>query len=136
MTYIVGNHTESIEQASMMTKTISRSLEKAITITNSIDKTLTSGSLIVDAAVVIIIPISGLLLFNYGLQPTMTRNAILIFSGLAVAGAIVLMRHCSWSCIWRLTKWTYNSTSASSLTQLAREKVGSLTTAPVELELA
>jgi hypothetical protein len=133
MTYVVNNHTESIEQASITAKTISQSLRQAETVAKYWTEVLRLGGNAYDLLLRILLPTCMLVLGSYGLPPTMLRNGGLLLSGYAVAEMLVQARRCNWD--WN--GWArHHSETPSSVTQLAREKLGLLTTPPVGIELA
>lgn len=81
MTDLLNNHSESLEQASFTAFGIHDSLEKAAKFAQSWSESSVLGSSMGDYAIRIVGPLATVFLGNYGLPPSLTRNALLILSG-------------------------------------------------------
>lgn len=82
MTTLLYNHTESLEQASSTAFGIHHSLEQAAYAAKSWNQTLSLGSALMDYGLRVSCPIASVFLGNYGLPPSLTRNAALVLGGM------------------------------------------------------
>jgi hypothetical protein len=80
ITNLLQDHTEHLEQASFAVSYIHSSLEKAATAAGSWNATLMGGSL-GNYSLRIGTPLTTLILGNYGLPPSLFRNAALLLGG-------------------------------------------------------
>lgn len=80
ITNLLQDHTEHLEQASFTVSYIHSSLEKAATAAGSWNATLMGGSL-GNYSLRIGTPLTTLILGNYGLPPSLFRNAALLLGG-------------------------------------------------------
>jgi len=81
MTRLLNSHTESLEYARSTAFGIHDSLEQAARAANSWNQTLKVTSTIVDYGLRLSCPIASLFLGNYGLPPSLIRNAALVLGG-------------------------------------------------------
>ena len=132
MTTLLHNHTESLEYASSTAFAIHHNLEQAANAARSWNQTLSLGSTIADYGLRISCPIASIFLGNYGLPPSLTRNAALVLGGklrpifldglsdaglgYGVAETIVQIRHTKLS--WSTCIWLWNPLSITAVKQL------------------
>jgi hypothetical protein len=81
MTRLLRNHTEYLELASVTASDIHSSLEKVATSTGSWNDNLTWRDSFSNIPLRIGTPLTTLVLGNYGLAPSLSRNAALILGG-------------------------------------------------------
>jgi len=81
MTTLLSNHTENLEYASSTASGISHSLEQAAYAARSWNQTLSFSSTIANYGLRLSCPIASVFLGNYGLPPSLTRNAALVLGG-------------------------------------------------------
>lgn len=81
MTNLIQNHTEYLELASLTASNIHSTLEKATVFPGSWGQDAEWGGAISNYALRIATPLATLVLGNYGLPPSFTRNAALVLGG-------------------------------------------------------
>lgn len=81
MTTLLQNHTESLELASVTASSIHSNLEKAAASASSWNENFKWGGPLSNYALRIATPLSTLVLGNYGLPPSLARNAALAIGG-------------------------------------------------------
>jgi hypothetical protein len=81
MTNLIQNHTEYLELASLTASNIHSTLEKATIFPGSWGQNAEWGGAISNYALRIATPLATLVLGNYGLPPSFTRNAALVLGG-------------------------------------------------------
>lgn len=81
MTTLLQNHTEHLELASSTASTIHSTLEKAAASAGSWNDNFMLGGSMGNYALRVITPLTALILGNYGLPPSFSRNAALLLGG-------------------------------------------------------
>jgi len=81
MTDLLHNHSEELEYASSTAFSIHSSLEKAAASAKSLNETSFISGSFGDFAIRLIVPLASVFLGNYGLAPSLSRNAVLILGG-------------------------------------------------------
>jgi hypothetical protein len=81
MTTLLQNHTEYLELASVTASSIHSSLEKAAASAGSWNENFKWGGSLSNYALRIVTPLTTLVLGNYGLPPSLARNAALALGG-------------------------------------------------------
>jgi hypothetical protein len=81
MTEIISNHSESLEQASWTALGIHDSLERVVASARSWNETLFVSRTFGDYVIRFVGPLATVFLGNYGLPPSLARNAVLTISG-------------------------------------------------------
>lgn len=104
MTNLIQNHTEYLELASLTASNIHSTLEKATVFPGSWGQGAEWGGAISNYALRIATPLATLVLGNYGLPPSVTRNAALVLGGMSFGELLVHARHLEWT--W-LRDWIY-----------------------------
>lgn len=135
MTYVISNHTEAIEQASLYAKAISQTFEKLAKFANLWNDMFNLDGPAVTWMLRIGSPYLCLFFGTRGIPSSLIRNAILLISGYAFAEIILIqLQPWNWNSgwVWTLKNWTYSSVSPSSDPQLVLEP---LLTTHVDFEL-
>lgn len=81
ITVLLQNHTEYLELANTKASTIYSTLDQAALSANSWNQNLEWGGSLGNCALRITTPLATLILGNYGLPPSFTRNAVLLLGG-------------------------------------------------------
>lgn len=81
MTTLMYIHSENIEQASFTASSIYDTLEKATVSVKTWNATLLGGGSFGNYAIRFAGPLASVFLGNYGLPPSLARNAVLILGG-------------------------------------------------------
>jgi hypothetical protein len=81
ITVLLQNHTEYLELANTKASTIYSTLDQAALSASSWNQNLEWGGSLGNCALRITTPLATLILGNYGLPPSFTRNAVLLLGG-------------------------------------------------------
>jgi hypothetical protein len=135
MTSLIQNHTEYLESASSKVSNIHSILEKTAVFAKSWNHNVERGGPLGNYVLRIVTPLATLILGNYGLPPSFTRNAMLILGGIPSLKCIskelsnyligigfgemlVHVRHLGWT--WP-TAWNQMHSVATTFTHLPRK---------------
>jgi len=84
MTTLLHNHTENLEFASSAALSIHHDLQQAAKAAKSWNQALNLGGAVLDYGLRLSCPIISLCFGNYGLPPSLTRNAALVLGGMLI----------------------------------------------------
>jgi hypothetical protein len=135
MTTLIQNHTEYLESANFKVSNIHSILEKTAVFAGSWNQNIERGGPLGNYVLRIATPLATLILGNYGLPPSFTRNALLIlggitslkfiskemsncFIGIGFGEILVHVRHLGWT--WPRA-WNQIHSVATAFTHLPRE---------------